>query len=83
MTTSPSTIEPAAPATDATVDALEQAWRLPAVEPTRPATLRSRRAAAVVHATRAGYAPLELLTIVMFAALLGGLATLVAAQLVG
>jgi hypothetical protein len=82
MTTAPSTITPTE-TSDPTVEALEQAWQLPAVEPVRPAHVRSRRATAVVRASNAGYSPLELVTFALFVTMIGGLAAMVTQQIFG
>lgn len=80
MSDSPSsTLEPVA--ADPDVAALEAAWRMPAVEPTRSASRRTRRAAAVQLAVRAGYSPSELVTVVLLGVLVAGIATIVAMQL--
>lgn len=78
MSMTPSTIEPAR--RDATVDDLEQAWRMPAVEPTRPAspTPVRRRAAVVLQATDAGFTPGDLVAVLLFVTFIAGSLALVA-----
>lgn len=66
---------------DAEVASLEQVWNLPAVEPQRRARTRRRRATVVVHAASIGYSPIELMTVLLFAVMTLGFASLVAIQL--
>jgi hypothetical protein len=80
MSITPTTIEPAR---RDLVEELEQAWRLPAVEPERPvASSRTRRrAAAVVQATDAGFTPGDLAAVLLFATFIVGSLALVAVDI--